>query len=79
MIEVQGREFEVDIPEVQLARQLLTRLATPTLEGVSFTWVPAGDFEMGNADADSQAHPVRLTPLFMRVQPKLPSNCINLF
>lgn len=64
VIQVQGREFEVDIPEVQLARQLLTRLATPTLEGVAFTWVPAGEFDMGNAGAESQKHSVRLTHSF---------------
>lgn len=64
VIQVQGREFEVDIPEVQLARQLLTRLATPTLEGVGFTWVPAGEFDMGGAQADALRHSVKLTHSF---------------
>jgi formylglycine-generating enzyme required for sulfatase activity len=64
IIHVQGKEYDVDIPEVQLARQLLTRLATPTIEGVDFTWIPADNFVMGNSDKKSFEHPVRLNHSF---------------
>ena len=33
VIQVQGKDFRSDIPEVQLARQLLSQLATPTIQG----------------------------------------------
>ena len=64
VIQVQGQEFEVDIPEVQLARQLLSQLATPVVHGVDFTWVPGGVFEMGNSQVSSLAHSVRLSHSF---------------
>ena len=64
VIQVQGQDFEVDIPEVQLARQLLSQLATPTIEGVEFTWVSGGVFEMGNSQVSSMAHSVRLSHSF---------------
>ena len=64
VIQVQGQDFEVDIPEVQLARQLLSQLATPTIEGVEFTWVSGGVFEMGNSQMSSMAHSVRLSHSF---------------
>ena len=64
VIQVQGKDFEVDIPEVQLARQLLSQLATPSIEGVEFTWVSGGLFEMGNTQASSLAHSVRLSHSF---------------
>ena len=64
VIQVQGKDFEVDIPEVQLARQLLSQLATPTIEGVEFTWISGGVFEMGNSQVSSMAHSVRLSHSF---------------
>ena len=64
VIQVQGQDFEVDIPEVQLAQQLLSQLATPTIQGVEFTWVPGGVFDVGNTQLSSLSHSVRLSHSF---------------
>jgi len=63
-IQVQGQSFTVDIPEVQLAQQLLSQLAVPTIHGVEFTWVSGGNFEMGNTQLSSLKHAVRLSHSF---------------
>lgn len=64
VIQVQGQEFEVDVPEVQLAQQLLSQLATPEIQGVEFTWIAGGVFDMGNAQLSSLSHSVRLSRSF---------------
>ena len=64
-VEVQGKTYEVEIPEVGLAYKLLARLSTPKIQGVEFTWIRPGSFVMGNSTEEAgPPHLVKISKSF---------------